>query len=99
MRLPWVAYLDIDENMIVNNLDINIYPNPTHEYFFINFTSLESKTYQISIYDIVGKLIKEKVHQNQHTDLKVYISDIPQGVYFLTITDNQENIVKKLIIK
>lgn len=90
--------LDIDEKLFVDNLDINIYPNPASEYFFINFTNLQSKMYLISIYDIVGKLIKEKYYQNQKSDLKININNIPQGVYFLTIKDDHKSILKKLII-
>lgn len=91
--------LDIKKHSIVNNLDINIYPNPASEYFFINFTNFESKTHLISIYDIVGKLVKDIDYSNQEAEFKVNIEDIPNGVYFLTIKDDRKNIVKKLIIQ
>jgi len=91
--------VDIDEHSIVNNLDINIYPNPANEYFFINFTCLESKMYLISIYDIVGKLIKEIDSQYQESELKINISDMPKGIYFISVKDDYKSIVKKLIIQ
>ena len=91
--------LDVEGHEIVNNLDINIYPNPANEYFFINFTNLESRTFHISIYDIVGKLIKETYSQHQGSELKINIRDIPKGVYFLTIKYDHKSIVKKLIIQ
>jgi len=91
--------LDVEDHKIVNNLDINIYPNPANEYFFINFTNLESRTFHVSIYDIVGKLIKETYSQNQGSELKINICVIPKGVYFLTIKYDHKSIVKKLIIQ
>jgi len=91
--------LDVEDHKIVNNSDINIYPNPANEYFFINFTNLESKTFHVSIYDIVGKLIKETYSQHQGSELKINIRDIPKGVYFLTIKYDHKSIVKKLIIQ
>jgi len=91
--------LDIEDHEIVNNLDINIYPNPANEYFFINFTNLESKTFHISIYDIVGKLVKEIYSKHQGSELKINICDIPKGVCFLTIKYDHKSIIKKLIIQ
>jgi hypothetical protein len=88
----------MDENIIVNNLDINIYPNPTSEYFFINFTNLEGKTYSISIFDMVGKIVKKLDYQSQESELQVNSSDIPKGVYFLIIKDDQKSLAKKLVI-
>ena len=91
--------LAVEDHEIVNNLDINIYPNPANEYFFINFTSLESNTFNMSIYNVVGKLIKELKSQNRRADFKIDIKDIPKGVCFLTIGYDNNSIVKKLIIQ
>ncbi len=91
--------LDVVEHKIVNNLDINIYPNPANEYFFINFTNFESNTFHVLIYDIVGKLIKEIYSQHQGSKFKINICDIPKGVCFLTIKYDHKSIVKKLIIQ
>jgi len=89
----------IGENNIVNNLNINIYPNPASEYFFINFTNLESNKYHVLIYDIVGKLIKEINYQYYDSELKVKINDLPKGLCFLTIRYDDKSFVKKLVIQ
>jgi hypothetical protein len=91
--------LDIKDYLIVNNLDIKIYPNPANEYFFINFTSVEYTKFNISVYDILGKLIKELDRQYQGSNFKVDIKDIPEGIYFLNINWDKENIVKKLVVQ
>ena len=91
--------LDVTETNIVNNSDINIYPNPASEYFFINFTNFKSNIFHISVYDIVGRLIKEIYSQHQGSKFKINICDIPEGVYFLTIDYDSKSIVKKLIVQ
>lgn len=93
------GWVNIDEHSIVDNLDIKIYPNPANEYFFINFTNLESKTYLISIYDIVGKLIKETDSHYQASELKINIANIPNGIYFISVQNDSKSIVKKLIVQ
>ena len=55
--------------------------------------------YLISIYDIVGKLIKEIDSQYQESELKINISDMPKGIYFISVKDDYKSIVKKLIIQ
>lgn len=91
--------LAVEDYEIVNNLEINIYPNPANEYFFINFTSVESSQFSITVYNILGKPIKELNSQYLVSDFKVDVNDIPEGVYFLAIDWGNNNIVKKLIIQ
>lgn len=91
--------LDIKQHAIVNNLDINIYPNPASECFFINFTSFESKTQHILIYNILGELMKDICSSQQQSEIKVNIEDMPGGIYFLTVRADEKSTVKKLIIR
>ena len=57
---------------------INIYPNPTTDYIYINRNTIS----QVDIYNIMGKRLKSTTANH------INISDLPVGIYILS-TDNQ----------
>lgn len=81
----------------INEWSANIYPNPASEELYIN-TNKENEDVQVKITDVNGKLIanydlKTEAHIGQ---IKLYMKN---GVYFVTLTNQQNNyVVKKLII-
>jgi hypothetical protein len=74
----------------IDNEIISIYPNPAYTTLFI---SNIDKRAIISIYDLQGKMIINKVL----IDSQVDITDLSRGVYILQINCNNKIITKKLI--
>ena len=74
---------DIDE---ISYLDINIYPNPTSDFIYIE--SIEPQ--QVTIYSLDGKMIKSIENTNI-----VDVRDLDKDIYLINI----DGIVKKLIIE
>ena len=66
-----------------------VYPNPTNDILNI-VTDLDIST---NLYDVMGRSLKSKV-----TDKQINLSDLPSGVYFLTI-EHDGNTYNKRIIK
>ena len=82
----WFVTLDntgIDE---VNNLSIQIYPNPTSDFIFIE--NIEPQ--QVTIYSLDGKMIKTVENTNI-----LDVRDLKEGVYLINI----DGTVRKLIIE
>lgn len=72
---------------------INIYPNPTDNYFYI--TNMNNTT--IDIVDMVGKLMRrEKVDSDNY---KISVSDFEAGIYIIKSSKNNTILTKKIIIK
>jgi len=70
---------------------INIYPNPARE-----FITIESGQYfnMVQVLDVTGKLVKE-IKDYQLFEMKLNISDLPNGLYIVAIfTDKGTEIVK-----
>ena len=64
---------------------INLFPNPAHTHFKVEFNS--PKTVDIILTDIKGKIIKKEKLVNQSS--KYYdISNLAQGIYTFTIIDS-----------
>ena len=70
-----------------------IYPNPSNGYFNISFGSNVNAA-TIQIFDLNGKLLREKTFQN--TSLERFdISTLPKGMYMvISITDNKKTVTK-----
>ena len=75
----------------------NFYPNPSKDYTNIFYTAKEKCT--IAIVDILGNQLKT-ITLNQVGNQKIFIGDLPNGMYFGRITtDGNLLAIKKLIIK
>ena len=64
--------------------DINVYPNPAQEEFFINFNS--TNFYDIKLIDILGRELVYRQGVNNFVHIKT--SEFSQGTYFIRI-ENQ----------
>jgi len=83
-------------------LDISISPNPASNFVQISFNSEEAGNYKASISSITGAVIKESLYQQSYpgeTYFEMNVADIPNGMYLLFISRNEELISgKKLMI-
>jgi uncharacterized repeat protein (TIGR01451 family) len=77
------------------NLDaISIYPNPSNDFINIQVGHNENRMESIEITDILGK----KVYQSKFEN-RINISNLTQGVYFITLISNEKEKFTKKIIK
>ena len=75
----------------------NIYPNPTQEYVVLDF-HLNSPNISIKLYDLLGKeKCIGKPFINNNEQLKINLSFLPAGIYFLKLETYQGVEVKKII--
>jgi hypothetical protein len=84
----------------IDNLPANdgftLYPNPAHgELRIVKSEILTGAVLRIS--DVSGRIIKtQQLNGYEH---RVDISDVPAGIYFVSLTDKNKSAVKKLIVK
>ena len=79
----------------LQNIDVSAYPNPAGDFIYI----LSKKSIdRIEICDIHGKTVLTKSYKDILTKpVTIYISDIPQGVYYLTVTMQETTGIVKII--
>jgi hypothetical protein len=89
------SYMFIDQVVLTQGLDFEIYPNPIEDLLNIKFTNI-STFEEIRIYNSIGQLIKRF---NATSLISVCdISDLNSGVYFVNIiTNNDEHFSKRFI--
>ncbi|WP_034040613.1 T9SS type A sorting domain-containing protein [Wocania ichthyoenteri] len=98
----WIVEISSEPKNSLNVKDIDdtkniqIYPNPSEDYFFIK-SNLDLKIKEIIINDITGRSVKK--YFNTNFNQKLYF-DLPSGTYFVNIkTENKNTSVKKIIVK
>ncbi|MBP6794383.1 MAG: T9SS type A sorting domain-containing protein [Saprospiraceae bacterium] len=72
---------------------IQLYPNPTQDYFMVNSPIVLGK---IELYNITGE--KAKVYY-AYKNKRYYIDDIPSGIYMARLFNLHEEILKTVILK
>lgn len=90
----------VNENEASANM--NIYPNPTSEYSYINLNLEKASKVNVSITNLVGQEVFNKefgqLSAGNHM-LTVNVNNLNSGIYFFTVQSGNERITKKVIIK
>jgi hypothetical protein len=77
-------------------MQVKVYPNPNNGKFTIDLINFENKA-SISIYDLTGSMFFEsKMDQTINNELN--FSFLRKGIYFLKVTSNNKQFVKKILI-
>lgn len=86
-------------SVIENNSNENIiYPNPVVNELNIILKNTNYYGLNIRLYNTYGELIINEFINNISDVLKINLSNIPKGIYFIDISSNKINIMKKKII-
>jgi hypothetical protein len=84
----------------INNLSqLQIYPTPTNDQLNLTGEGLENGDYTISLNNVLGQaLIKEGLKIDNIIFQKTFsISDLPNGIYFITIENEKMKTTRKVI--
>ena len=81
-RIPQLAGSKFD--------DVVMYPNPAGELVFIRLGNEGSEMIKISVANIYGNIVYNREYKNTlpHQELELTISDLPSGLYYITMADN-----------
>ncbi len=93
-----VFSLNVLQSISINDVDSNnikIYPNPTSDFLYI---SLNKGFSNIQVIDVAGKMIKN-IQVNDSNNLEINVSNINSGIYFVKFINDNEIILKKIIIQ
>ncbi len=96
--LEFTTTTSINENQILPEINISIYPNPTTGMFIIEGAGIKN----IEITNISGQVVYDRNLQglkNLEGLIQVDLSKQPKGIYFIKIMSNNIISVKKIIIQ
>lgn len=93
----------VEENAKEKTSNLTIYPNPAEDNFNLKYRPIKEQA-QTSIYlqNVIGERVLtvfEGSMKNQEYKFLINSSDLPKGVYFLSIQNADERISKKIVIR
>ena len=92
------SYADVTPTTLSNNtFNTNIfkmYPNPSKN-SFVNITSTKPGAIQTQVFDVLGK----EVFNGSVTNGRLNVSSLHTGVYIIKLTQDEANVIKKLIVQ
>ncbi len=78
---------------------INVYPNPATDNLNIDITTERSSNSEVQILNLFGQVVFSEIYSvnsGQNT-VKMNISELPSGIYFVRATFGNESIIKKFV--
>ncbi len=83
---------------IIEELSINLYPNPVSKQLEVSLSDIANDTYQVNIYNVVGSQIS--TFEISNTSFNIDVTNYSNGLYLLQLLDkNEKFIVRKFIVK
>ncbi len=80
-------------------LNTSIHPNPSNKELFVSYISNEHNQLTISISNVLGEIVLNKLELKNNIREKIEINNIPSGVYYISFNSEHGRIsVEKIVI-
>ncbi|MBI4930338.1 MAG: T9SS type A sorting domain-containing protein [Bacteroidetes bacterium] len=90
-------YANTSVQKLVNDLQINIYPNPTSGQFNVQMSGLANmQMNSIEVYNVFGECIHQHISTSSHQQID--LREAPEGIYFVKIETEQGIVSKKVVL-
>lgn len=78
-----------------------VYPNPVSDYIYINYAINNPQTSaKVGIHNVLGSLVNEFQLESMENKAKISTSDLNSGVYFYSLSVNNETVlIKKFVVR
>lgn len=81
-------------------VDFNVYPNPNNGLFTLKVSSSVATTYTMNVRNMVGQTVmSEAINVNGNAVKQMDLSNFDKGVYFVSLENGDERLVRKVVVK
>ena len=84
------------ENELDNKNSISLYPNPSNNYVNLKIQNSNNESLTLNIYNTMGSIVKTLRINDK--DNQVDVSDLTNGIYFMSLSSDNYNAKQKLVI-
>ena len=100
LKVVTMVVNDIEENGDAFIEKIRIYPNPNNGSFIIELNVKRGNSQlNFSMIDITGRVVHSGIIYSNEESKEINTSNLNDGIYFIKINSDQENYIKKVLIK
>jgi len=78
---------------------LSIYPNPADQYAMCNMQSAKNKNAELTVTDILGKIIFRKIFSPPTSDFRLPTSNFGNGIYFLNVQTEKARVTGKVVVQ
>jgi hypothetical protein len=99
MRIPTVIGV---KNAPKNTFDLTLFPNPAQQQVTLDYQLIEKSQVQITVFDTLGKVVLQTNKEQQlagKQQVKLNISGLATGVYYVEMRVNNGVVVEKLVVE
>ena len=88
------------QSVSVENVNLNIYPNPSNGMITVQMVSGEwlMENCEIEVYDVLGELVYSNTFTIHNSPFTIDLSCLSSGIYSLRMQTNNSITVKKLVV-
>jgi cytochrome c peroxidase len=83
----------------VENLKINVFPNPATTFINIEFTNAKENETTINIIDMSGKMVYSEINSKNLETHRLDLNNLSNGIYLVNIFSGNTSTQKKIIIR
>ena len=85
--------------MLFDNLELNIYPNPTSQSINISVNENNLNDYRWVVYNELGSIVNQSrsIKNSGVIDEKIDVSNLTPGVYFISFISEEKVLTKEFI--
>ncbi len=101
VQLYYELYTNKVSNINSEATAIEVYPNPATEIINIDFTLTDRSNTTIALQDVTGRTIRTTNSANLNNGrnhIQYPVSGLAPGVYFIHLTNDNANIIKRIVI-
>ena len=92
--------IGIDENVQESNTKFAVAPNPNNGEFKLFLNSEVAANYTLNVHNMLGQVVHtESVSVNGFLSKDMNLSGYDKGVYFVSLVNDNERLVKKIVLK
>ncbi len=86
-------------NEIQTGQEVQIYPVPASDYLYVRTPADKTGEMQVQISDLNGLAVLNHVFSNDGNAVKLDVSGLRSGMYFLRLTTGSGSVVKKVVVE
>jgi len=96
---PMLQVLELGVNTVSSSNDISVYPNPASTELSLSFNLQEQGNYIVTLTNVLGQTVYTNTIKLNGADIKtIDVSNYSKGVYNLTVTGQNNRIVKHIVV-